>query len=103
MDRESLIKLVKENLPSDVSLIKNPYSVRLSDDFLYNHGYIGYVFHIRYVFSDDSYLDEMLFVSRNKHKTFHNAISMFHKSIKELSERCYWVDESDIEKVGFKI
>ena len=100
---KSLIKIVKDNLPHNVILIKEPYPVRLSDDFLYTHGYKGYVFHLRYVFDDGSNLDEVLFISNNPHKTFHNAISMFNKSIDELNKRCYWVDEDDVIKEVFKV
>lgn len=100
---KSLIKLVKDNLPSDVILFKEPYPVRLSEDFLYTHGYKGYVFHFRYMFDDGSHYDALLFVSKDSHRTFHNAISMFHKSIDKLYHRCYWVDENDIIKEVFKI
>lgn len=98
-----LIKLVKENLPYNVSLTKEPYKVTLADNVPYVHGYIGYVFHTRTVFSDGSYHEEMLFVSDSKNGIFYDAISLFEESIDELSDRCYWVDENDIIKEGFKI
>ena len=98
-----LVKVVKENLPYNVSLTREPYKVTLSDNVPYVHGYIGYVFHTRTVFSDGSYHEEMLFVSNIPHVNFHNAISLFEASIAELSGRCYWIDELDIKKEGFKI
>ena len=67
------------------------------------HGYTGYVFHIRTVFSDGSFREEILFVSENKNRIFHKAISLFEVSIDELFNRCYWIGEKDIKKVGFKI
>lgn len=98
-----LVKLVKENLPSNVSLTEEPYKAKLNKSYFLIHGYIGYVFHIRTVFSDGSYHEEVLFVSENKNRIFHNAISLFEASINELFDRCYWIKEKDIEKVGFKI
>lgn len=98
-----LVKVVKENLPNDVILVKEPYPVRLSEDFLYTHGYKGYVFHFRYMYEDGSHYDDNLFISNKSHATFHNAISLFHKSIDELYERCYWVDENDVIKEIFNI
>lgn len=98
-----LVKVVKENLPYNVSLAKEPYKVTLADNVPYVHGYIGYVFHTRTVFSDGSSHEEMLFVSDIPHVTFHNAVSLFDARVKELSERCYWVYENDIIKEGFKV
>lgn len=98
-----LVKLVKENLPYNVSLAKEPYKVTLADNVPYVHGYIGYVFHTRTVFSDGSFHEEILFVSENKNRIFHKAISLFEASIDELFNRCYWIGEKDIKKVGFKI
>lgn len=98
-----LISIVKENLPYNVSLIREPYKVRLSEYLLYVHGDIGYVFHIKTVFDDVSYHEEMLFVSYTKNNAFHSAISLFGKSIEELSKRCYWVDEKDIVKEVFTV
>lgn len=98
-----LISIVKENLPYNVSLTREPYKVRLSEYLLYVHGDIGYVFHIKTVFDDGSSHDEMLFVSCSKNNAFHSAISLFGKLIEELRERCYWVDENDIVKEGLKI
>ena len=85
-----LVKIVKENLPSNVSLTQEPYKARLNKSFLYFHGYIGHVFHTKTIFSDGSYHEEMLFVSEVTHGAFHNAISLFENSVEELSERCYW-------------
>ena len=98
-----LVKVVKENLPYNVSLTKEPYKAKLNKSYFLIHGYTGYVFHTRTVFSDGSYHEEMLFVSENKNGIFHNATSLFEASIDELFDRCYWVYEKDIEKVGFKI
>ena len=98
-----LVKLVKENLPSNVSLTKEPYKAKLNKKIALIHGYTGYVFHIRTVFSDGSFREEVLFVSENKNRIFHKAISLFEASIDELFNRCYWIGEKDIKKVGFKI
>lgn len=98
-----LVKVVKENLPYNVSLTKEPYKAKLNKSYFLIHGYTGYVFHTRTVFSDGSYHEGMLFVSENKNGIFHNAISLFEASIDGLCDRCYWIDENDIEKVGFKI
>lgn len=98
-----LVKVVKENLPYNVSLTKEPYKVELSKNLLYIHGYKGYVFHIKHTFSDGDSHEEMLFVSFCKNNVFHNAVSLFDARVKELSERCYWVDENDIAREGFKI
>jgi len=61
-----LVKVVKENLPYNVSLTKEPYKAKLNKSYFLIHGYTGYVFHTRTVFSDGSYHEEMLFVSENK-------------------------------------
>lgn len=98
-----LVKLVKENLPYNVSLTKEPYKAKLNKSYFLIHGYTGYVFHTRTAFSDGSFHEEILFVSENKNRIFHKAISLFEASIDELFDRCYWIDEKDIEKVGFKI
>lgn len=98
-----LIKVVKENLPSNVSLTREPYKVTLADNLPYIHGYIGYVFHIRVIYVDDSNGEELLFVSNIPHPNFHSAPSIFNKSIKELSDRCYWMDGNDIKKEKFKV
>ena len=98
-----LVKVVKENLPYNVSLTKEPYRAKLIKSYFLIHGYTGYVFHTRAVFSDGSSHEEMLFVSENKNGIFHNAISLFGASIDEIFDRCYWIDEKDIEKEGFKI
>ena len=98
-----LVKLVKENLPYNVSLTKEPYKATLANNLPYIHGYIGYVFHLKITYMDDSYGEEILFVSNIPHFNFHNAISLFNTSIKELSGRCYWIDENDIAREGFKI
>ena len=98
-----LVKLVKENLPSNVSLTEEPYKAKLNKGYPLIHGYTGYVFHIRTVFSDGSYHEEVLFVSGNKSRIFHNAISLFEASIDELFDRCYWIKEDDIVREGFKI
>ena len=47
-----LVKVVKENLPYNMSITKEPYKVELGKNFLYIHGYKGYVFHIKNTFSD---------------------------------------------------
>ena len=91
-----LVKLVKENLPNNVSLTREPYKAVLNKRYLLIHGYIGYVFHIRTVLSDDSFHEEMLFVSESKNRILHNAISLVEASIDELVDRCYWVGENDI-------
>lgn len=44
-----LVKVVKENLPSNVSLTREPYKVTLADNLPYFHGYMGYVFHTKTV------------------------------------------------------
>lgn len=98
-----LVKVVKENLPYNASLTRESYKAKLDKSYFLIHGYTGYVFHTRTVFSDGSYHEEMLFVSDSKNGIFHNAISLFEASIDELSDRCYWVDENDIIKEGFKI
>lgn len=99
----NLVKVVKENLPYNVSLTKEPYKVKLNKSYFLIHGYTGYVFHTRTVFSDGSYHEEMLFVSENKNGIFHNAISLFGASIDELFDRCYWIEENDIVREGFKL
>lgn len=98
-----LVKLVKENLPSNVSLTEEPYKAKLYKSYPFINGYTGYVFHIRTDFSDGSFREEILFVSKNKNRFLHNAISLFEASIEELFDRCYWIGEKDIKKVGFKI
>lgn len=98
-----LVKLVKENLPYNVSLTREPYKAVLNKSYPFAHGYTGYVFHTRTVFSDGSYHEEMLFVAENKNGIFHNAISLFGASIDGLCDRCYWIDENDTEKERFKI
>lgn len=98
-----LVKVVKENLPYNVSLTEEPYKAKLDRSYFLLHGYTGYVFHTRTVFSDGSFHEEMLFVSENKNGILHNAISLFKASIDELFDRCYWIDENDIEREGFKI
>lgn len=98
-----LVKLVKENLPSNVSLTEEPYKAKLSKNLIYIHGYNGYVFHIKHTFSDGDSHEEMLFVSFCKNKAFHNVISLFDARVEELSDRCYWINEEGIEKVGFRL
>lgn len=98
-----LVKVVKENLPYSVSLTREPYKVELSKNLLYIHGYKGYVFHIKHSFSDGDSHEEMLFVSFCKNSIFHNAVSLFDANVKELSERCYWIDENCIVKEVFKV
>lgn len=100
-----LTSIVKDNLPDNVSLTREPYRAKLSDDLLYTHGYRGYVFHIKTNIDNGDYFEDMLFVSDSINESFHNAISLFNKSIKELSDRCYWVDEHDIiiDKVGLMV
>lgn len=98
-----LVKVVKENLPSNVSLTREPYNVTLADNLPYIHGYMGYVFHTKTVFSGGGVHEEMLFVSNIPHANFHNAISIFNTSIKEISDRCYWIDGNDIKKEKFRV
>lgn len=103
MDKEKLVKVVKENLPSNVSLTREPYNVTLADNLPYIHGYMGYVFHTKTVFSDGRVHEEMLFVSNIPHANFHNAISIFNKSIKELSDRCYWIERRSLNYESSRI
>lgn len=77
MDNGVLIKLVKENLPINVSLTREPYKAKLTKSYFFTHGYTGYVFHTRAVFSNGSSHEEMLFVSETKHNMFHSAMSLF--------------------------
>lgn len=98
-----LISEVKDNLPNNTSLTKEPFRVMLSKNLAHTHGAKGFVFNLRTSFPDGSSHEEMLFVSEDTHKDFHNAISLFEKSIEELRERCYWIDEKDIVKGGFTV
>lgn len=98
-----LVSIVKNNLPSNTSLIKEPFKVRLRKTLVRNHEIKGFVFNLRTKFSDGSSHEEMLFVSEVEHRDFHSAISLFGKSIEELSKRCYWVDEKDIVKEVFTV
>jgi hypothetical protein len=98
-----LISIVKNNLPSNVTITREPYKARLSDDLLYIHDSIGCVFHVKTTLDNGDYFEDMLFVSDSINKAFHNAISLFRKPIEELCKRCYWVGENDIVKEGLKI
>lgn len=98
-----LVRIVKENLPYNVSLTREPYKVRLSDDLLYVHNSIGYVFHFNIIYDNGNCIEEMLFVSDSANNAFHSAMSLFNVRVEELSERCYWVGENDIIKEIFKI
>lgn len=45
-----LVKVIKENLPYNVSLTQEPYKAKLNNSYFLIHGYTGYVFHTRTVF-----------------------------------------------------
>lgn len=98
-----LISIVKENLPSNVTITREPYRAKLSDDLLYVHGYIGHVFHFNIKHENGNCVEDMLFISDSANNAFHCAISLFGKSIEELSKRCYWVDENGIIMEALKI
>lgn len=98
-----LVSIVKNNLPSNTSLIKEPFKVRLRKTLVRNHEIKGFVFNLRTKFSDGSSHEEMLFVSEVEHRYFHNATSLFGKSLGGLCYRCYWVDENDLVRMVFKI
>lgn len=98
-----LFSVVKDSLPNNTSLTKEPFRVRLSDSLYFMSRFNGFVFNLRTILPDGSSHEEMLFVSEVADTNFHDAISLFGKSVEELCNRCYWVDENDIVKLVFTV